>query len=347
METTRYRGRRIRWGRVTAALIFLICLIFLIGYGVSSCGKDPIASTPPKQENSADASGNQNLAGDPTGTAPNADEDTYVIGGQSASSTTETTTTPANALPDDYTESLQIAADVYSGNLVLVDEENPSHLTKDDLDLVLVARNGEYEANYSGIYNVSYPAYVLCNKEALSSFNKMISAYHAATNNTEIMFNYGYLDRDDSKSNPESASGLDIQLHLKTNSGSYSFISNTGDYAWIYENMHKYGFVLRYPEDKTEKTGEKGTYSALRYVGVPHAAYMREQNLCLEEYHELLKNSYAYDKEVLEYTYNEQTYRIYYVAASNTGDTSVPVPSDGNYTISGNNVDGYVVTAIS
>lgn len=342
MSNSGYRRRKVRWDRVIAAFVFLIILIFLFGWMVSSCGKDDEPQTQADDKHPLAPLGSTTVATTTT-------EDAYVIGGSPSSQTTETTavTEDGSSMPSDYVESLQIAADVYAGNLVCVDKENPSHLSKDDLDLVLVARNGEYEANYSNIYNVSYPAYVLYNTEALSYFNKMISAYHTATNNTEIMFNYGYLDQDDSKSNPESASGLDIQLHLKSNSGSYNFISNTGDYAWIYENMYKYGFILRYPKEKNEQTGVKGTDSAIRYVGTPHSAYMYENNLCLEEYLDLLKNQYAYGTGMLEYTYNEQNFTIYYVAASNTGDTSVPVPSNGNYTISGNNVDGYIVTVIS
>jgi hypothetical protein len=56
-------------------------------------------------------------------------------------------------------------------------------------------------------------------------------AYITETDNTEIMFNYGYLETGKEKSNPESATALDIQLHLKLAAGGYSYISNTKPYS--------------------------------------------------------------------------------------------------------------------
>ena len=334
-----YRNRRIRWDRVIGAFVFLIFLIFLIGWGVSSCTKsDENEDTPKINPISPLSSETAESSAD------------YVIGGDNTSSSSAApaeTTAPPEDSASDFVNAVQMAGDVYGGNLVLVNKDNPSHLTKEDLDLVLVARNGEYDQKYAGIYNVSYPAYVLYNTNALSWFNKMISAYYAQTSNTEIMFNYGYLAVDDKKANPESACGLDIQLHLKTNRGSYAPVTNAEPYSWIFSNMFKYGFVQRYPEGKEDKTGVKGTYAALRYVGIPHAAYMHENNLCLEEYLDLLKEKYAYGTGLLNYSYNEQDFTIYYVPASTTGDTDVPVPVSGNYEISGNNIDGYIVTAIS
>ncbi|MBU5494611.1 D-alanyl-D-alanine carboxypeptidase family protein, partial [Enterococcus sp. S177_ASV_20] len=53
---------------------------------------------------------------------------------------------------------------------------------------------------------------------------------------------------------------------------------------WIEENAWKYGFILRYPEDKTELTGIQYEPWHIRYVGLPHSAIMKEKNFVLEEY---------------------------------------------------------------
>lgn len=73
---------------------------------------------------------------------------------------------------------------------------------------------------------------------------------------------------------------------------------------------------------------------------------MMENNLCLEEYLELLKNSYAYPNEPLTVSANDTEYLIYYVPVSSDSTTFVPVPPEsvGTYEISGNNVDGFIVT---
>lgn len=49
------------------------------------------------------------------------------------------------------------------------------------------------------------------------------------------------------------------------------------------------GFVLRYPEGKSNITGVDFEHWHYRYVGVENAQYMQKHNLVLEEYIALLK----------------------------------------------------------
>lgn len=53
---------------------------------------------------------------------------------------------------------------------------------------------------------------------------------------------------------------------------------------WLIENSWKYGFVLRYPNDKKEITKINFEPWHYRYVGKDAAKEMHENNLCLEEY---------------------------------------------------------------
>ena len=57
---------------------------------------------------------------------------------------------------------------------------------------------------------------------------------------------------------------------------------------WLKANAYKYGFILRYPKDKFEKT--KVIYEPwhYRFVGIDHAKAIYESGLCLEEYLESL-----------------------------------------------------------
>lgn len=55
-------------------------------------------------------------------------------------------------------------------------------------------------------------------------------------------------------------------------------------YFWLQENSYKYGFIFRYPGDKTDLTGTAEEVWHYRYVGVEAATEMYEQGLCLEEY---------------------------------------------------------------
>ena len=59
--------------------------------------------------------------------------------------------------------------------------------------------------------------------------------------------------------------------------------------AKIAQLAPQYGFVLRYPEGKSNITGVDFEHWHYRYVGVENAQYMQKHNLVLEEYIALLK----------------------------------------------------------
>jgi D-alanyl-D-alanine carboxypeptidase len=77
----------------------------------------------------------------------------------------------------------------------------------------------------------------------------------------------------------EHQSGLAVDINADG-------IHSTGSevYAWLAENAWRYGFVLRYPEDKTELTGTSYEPWHYRYVGTEAAAEIYNQGVCLEEY---------------------------------------------------------------
>ena len=70
---------------------------------------------------------------------------------------------------------------------------------------------------------------------------------------------------------------------------------STGDqvYGWLAEHACEYGFVRRYPPDKTEITGISNEPWHYRYVGMEAAEEMEELGLCLEEYVEYLDGDRA------------------------------------------------------
>ncbi len=61
-------------------------------------------------------------------------------------------------------------------------------------------------------------------------------------------------------------------------------------YFWLQENSYKYGFIFRYPGNKTDITGTAEEVWHYRYVGIEAATEIYEQGLCLEEYLENLKS---------------------------------------------------------
>ena len=64
----------------------------------------------------------------------------------------------------------------------------------------------------------------------------------------------------------------------------------TAEYAWLQENAWKFGFILRFPADKTDITTIQFEPWHYRYVGRYHAQKIHASGLCLEEYVEQLGN---------------------------------------------------------
>ncbi|MCC3359153.1 M15 family metallopeptidase [Bacillus sp. REN16] len=106
---------------------------------------------------------------------------------------------------------------------------------------------------------------------------------------------------------------------------------------WMEESAWKYGFILRYPKDKTDITGIEYEPWHFRYVGLPHSAIMKEMDLVLEEYIEYLKK-----EKTVKTTVDEKEYFITYHPASETVKIVEPILSQ--YEVSGNNVDGVIIT---
>lgn len=87
----------------------------------------------------------------------------------------------------------------------------------------------------------------------------------------------------------EHHSGLGLDIITPEYHREYFFLDaqqfvQTTAYTWLVQNAHNYGFVLRYPADKTNITNMSFEPWHFRYVGVDNAKYMVYNNLCLEEY---------------------------------------------------------------
>ncbi|MBQ8140392.1 MAG: D-alanyl-D-alanine carboxypeptidase family protein [Clostridia bacterium] len=63
---------------------------------------------------------------------------------------------------------------------------------------------------------------------------------------------------------------------------------STRAFEWLSKNSYKYGFILRYPEDKTDLTSYSYESWHFRFVGRTAATEMYVSGLCLEEYLELI-----------------------------------------------------------
>ena len=77
---------------------------------------------------------------------------------------------------------------------------------------------------------------------------------------------------------------LGVSIDVSNTGSLTKAFGNTPQGTWLARNAHKYGFIIRYPENKISVTGIDYEPWHLRYVGIEHAAYIYENKLCLEEY---------------------------------------------------------------
>lgn len=264
--------------------------------------------------------------------------------------TVQTTSTDVLSTDDGSTETTQTIdvsmynivskgiADISKGSLSVINQSHPTNFP----DISDKLTNFYYDMG-SG-YKVSTFEIQLC-EDAMEPFNNMMDDFYAQYGINYVTVVNGYADSSSDQSNgtSDNCSGYALDFKLVTGSQILDF-DGTGDYSWIESNCYKYGFVLRYPEASAEVTGVQYTPNHFRYVGVPHSNIMQDKSLCLEDYVEFLKQ-YDFYKEHLYVTLGDIDYEIYYVQA--TGDsTDIPVPKDRYYSISGDNIDGFIVTTL-
>lgn len=78
--------------------------------------------------------------------------------------------------------------------------------------------------------------------------------------------------------------GIAVDINADTSKSSRDDV-----YKWLEENAHRYGFIKRYPSNKTDITGVINEPWHYRYVGKEAASEIYSQGICLEEYIETLE----------------------------------------------------------
>ncbi len=242
-------------------------------------------------------------------------------------------------------------ADERQGDLILVNSTHEYRSEPEDLLIFYGNKTNSYGLKEAEMYAKS---------SVVTAMNNMMDAFKEATGNTSVLLTSAYRDVDyqqqlydadlaasglstsDSVSKPgysEHHTGYALDLSYQSSAGN-NYLDGTGDYAWLVENCYKYGFIVRYTEDKSSITGIISEPWHYRYVGTVHAEAITKGGYCLEEYIEMIKlhdstNPYEFTSE------SGSKYLIYYTAGAGA-TTDVPVISGKSYSISGTNEGGFV-----
>jgi len=142
----------------------------------------------------------------------------------------------------------------------------------------------------------------------------------------------------------EHHTGLAIDLvptQLTAAGGALSELldGSSPDEQWLADNAWRFGFILRYPEGAQAITGIAFESWHFRYVGLPHAWYMWQHNIVLEEYLDRLEEKGGFDVVI-----GEQSFSVRFSQAENG---VVYVPDNREFSISSDNrgTGNYIVTA--
>lgn len=321
------RRYRVRYDRILVVAGMLIVLIILLVSCMKSCGTEeetpqtpttPISTTAPTpgQENSGGTA--------TTGTNKDGSTENLDLTGYSK---------------------INVAKDkIYQGDLILVNRDTVYRFPSDtsNLDSVYLNKLSTY-----GVKD----AFLSLDKNVIKQFNALMQAHYDATYDTDIIVIRGYRSKEDQASLSGANADMPAAGYTELHTGlsfclglsPQGYYTNEGDHAWLQEHMPAYGFILRYPEGKEDVTGEAPSTYQFRYVGAPHAVYITENNLTLEEYLASLKE-FTFGNKTLKLQIGDSQYEVYYTPAASTGETTLYVPANGNYTLSGNNTDGFIVT---
>lgn len=138
--------------------------------------------------------------------------------------------------------------------------------------------------------------------------------------------------------NPEKKQGQEKQIDFLRPDFPYEGICNM-----FRQTSPRYGFIQRYHKDKEAITGISHEPWHFRYVGWPHSEIMQNKGLSLEEYIDFLR-LFPLQGKHLKITSQKKKMEIYYIPVTAKGGTTITLPDDAIHEISGNNVDGCIVT---
>ena len=239
-------------------------------------------------------------------------------GGKDSSSSTPASSVSeieSSSQPDEDSiswSSVQLTeADEHQGDLILVNALHEYRSEPEDLLIFYGNKTRSYGIKVAEMYAKS---------SVVSAMNEMMDAFAAATGNSSALLDSAYRDvtsqqtlyNNDLASTGETTSstvaapgasehhtGYALDLSYQSNVG-YQYIDGTGDYAWIAENCWKYGFIIRYTDDKEAITGYPAEWWHVRFVGKTIAWEIHNTGMAYEEFYEKCADGFQPETDTAE-----------------------------------------------
>lgn len=161
-------------------------------------------------------------------------------------------------------------------------------------DLVTISQTYSWgDAGSQHVREVAYSAFLdMWNAAQEEGYYLMVSSSYRSYEEQEIVYNNyknasGERYADSIAARPGSSehqTGLTLDIFSRDNSNRTTFAGSEVA-NWLAENSYKFGFILRYPEDKEDITGYSYEAWHFRYVGEDIAYYIYEHDITFEEYY--------------------------------------------------------------
>ena len=340
---------------VMCVVLFVSCLLFTVVYifqAVRYGGEANAAQTTLSEESSATQQ-QSSAAAAPAGQSSQQEKQSSE---KSGAGKTPGKGTACSELFDSMTTVTKSADDIHNGALILVNKDYSCRTDGENVESLMSVKTGSYLVS---------DATVSLDSSIVENVNDFFDDFASIYGDTDVMvacgyrsystqvglfnqeiYNKGEREAENWVAPPgysEHQTGYAFDLDLNISGQSGIKYDGEGVYSWLNENCGNYGFTLRYRSGKESVTGYSYEPWHFRYVGLPHSVYMEDNNLVFEEYIEMLR-SYTVDNALVLTDNNGGGWCVYYVPGEQFGDTSVPVPEGYDYTISGDNVSGFIVT---
>ena len=252
--------------------------------------------------------------------------------------------TAGSGIPSGYTTTTFDQAQLSSGNLLLIDETH----TYTGTPTVVLMNSTRPADTASGEY--LYWMYDTVNfaltEDALAAFHQLVTDFHAESGDNNLYVKDAFNQSSATQASALHQTGTALTLLYYTYEGSTDekptgkqSIYNVDTYKWLYDHAHEYGFI--------QASSAEGEENIFRYVGVAHASYMKNNSKTLAEYLDILQTRTASRPLSVQVTVKNAdgqstsvTYNIYRL----TSEETPVVPAKFSYTVSGDNMGGYIVT---
>ncbi len=179
-------------------------------------------------------------------------------------------------------------------NMILVNEWSP---LPEDFTVALIPLAGGGQVDY----RIQEPLERMIQDAAARGVNLLVSSSYRSVAYQETLYqrkvqdyqNYGLALEDAQEQarqwvarpgRSEHHTGLAVDITTLSYQVLDSGFAGTAAAGWLLEHSAEYGFILRYPEGKTEITGVCWEPWHFRYVGEEAAKKIMQDGICLEEY---------------------------------------------------------------